>query len=57
MDYATEYEQGFNVLVDTIKMLKANCEHEVILVQGNHDRTKVFIWLTLWIYILKLMII
>ena len=41
MDYATEYEQGFNVLVDTIKMLKANCEHvEVILVQGNHDRTK-----------------
>ena len=41
MDYASEYELGFNVLVDTIKMLKANCEHvEVILVQGNHDRTK-----------------
>ena len=41
MDYASEYELGFNVLVDTIKMLKANSQHvEVILVQGNHDRTK-----------------
>jgi hypothetical protein len=41
MDYASEYELGFNILVDTIKMLKANSDHvEVILVQGNHDRTK-----------------
>lgn len=41
LDYASEYEMGFNILVDTIKMLKANAKHvEVILVQGNHDRTK-----------------
>lgn len=43
LDYASEYELGFAVLVDTIKMLKANSNHvEVILVQGNHDRTKSF---------------
>jgi len=43
LDYASEYELGFSILVDTIKMLKANCNHvEVILVQGNHDRTKSF---------------
>ena len=41
LDYASEYEMGFNILVDTIKMLKTNSKHvEVILVQGNHDRTK-----------------
>ena len=41
LDYASEYEMGFNILVDTIKMLKTNAKHvEVILVQGNHDRTK-----------------
>ena len=41
LDYASEYEMGFNLLVDTIKMLKTNSKHvEVILVQGNHDRTK-----------------
>jgi len=43
LDYSSEYELGFAVLVDTIKMLKANSNHvEVILVQGNHDRTKSF---------------
>lgn len=43
LDYASEYELGFAILVDTIKMLRANCnEVEVILVQGNHDRTKSF---------------
>ena len=43
VDYASEYELGFAILVDTIKMLKANSNHvEVILVQGNHDRTKSF---------------
>jgi hypothetical protein len=43
LDYASEYELGFAVLVDTIKMLKTNSNHvEVILVQGNHDRTKSF---------------
>ena len=43
LDYASEYELGFSILVDTIKMLKANSNHvEVILVQGNHDRTKSF---------------
>ncbi len=43
LDYASEYELGFAILVDTIKMLKANADTvEVILVQGNHDRTKSF---------------
>jgi len=43
IDYATEYEAGFAILSDTIKMLKANSiTVEVILVQGNHDRTKGF---------------
>jgi len=43
LDYASEYELGFAILVDTIKMLKTNSNHvEVILVQGNHDRTKSF---------------
>lgn len=40
-DYASEYEAGFSALVDSIKFLltKAN-DVRVILVQGNHDRTK-----------------
>lgn len=43
MDYAQEYEAGFNLLVDTIKMLLANSQVvRVVLVQGNHDRTKSF---------------
>jgi hypothetical protein len=41
VDYAHEYELGFALLVDTIKALKTVCkELHVILVQGNHDRTK-----------------
>ena len=41
LDYASEYELGFALLVDTISLLKLYCnELEVILVQGNHDRTK-----------------
>ncbi len=41
--YDHEYEVGFDILVDAIQKLKrvAN-EVEVILVQGNHDRTKSF---------------
>jgi hypothetical protein len=43
LDYASEYELGFSLLVDTITMLNSNSkEVEVILVQGNHDRTKSF---------------
>lgn len=41
VDYAHEYELGFAILVDTIAMLKNVCkEVHVVLVQGNHDRTK-----------------
>ncbi len=41
LDYASEYELGFAILADTIKMLKVNSiTVEVILVQDNHDRTK-----------------
>lgn len=43
IDYAEEYELGFAVLVDTINMLRQNANDvKVILVQGNHDRTKSF---------------
>jgi hypothetical protein len=43
VSYDQEYEIGFATLVDTIKMLKANCINvKIILVQGNHDRTKSF---------------
>ena len=43
MDYAEEYELGFAVLVDTINMLRQLCSNvTVVLVQGNHDRTKSF---------------
>ena len=41
LDYASEYELGFALLVDTISMLKLYANSvEVVLVQGNHDRTK-----------------
>jgi hypothetical protein len=43
MDYSSEYELGFSILVDTINMLRQNANHVVVvLVQGNHDRTKSF---------------
>jgi hypothetical protein len=43
MDYSSEYELGFVILVDTINMLRQNANHVVVvLVQGNHDRTKSF---------------
>lgn len=38
-----EYEKGFDILANTINYLVTQCkEIEVILVQGNHDRTKGF---------------
>jgi hypothetical protein len=41
VDYAHEYELGFELLVDTITMMKKLCNNiQVVLVQGNHDRTK-----------------
>lgn len=41
--YDNEYEEGFDLLVEAISYLAAVCESlEVILVQGNHDRTKSF---------------
>jgi hypothetical protein len=41
VDYAEEYEHGFDLLVQAIDFLKANSEEvQVILVQGNHDKTK-----------------
>ena len=43
MDYSEEYELGFSILVDTINMLRQYASHVVVvLVQGNHDRTKSF---------------
>ena len=43
LDYHSEYELGFAVLVDTINMLRQHCNDvTVVLVQGNHDRTKSF---------------
>lgn len=43
MDYADEYEVGFALLVDTINMLRQHSSTvQVVLVQGNHDRTKSF---------------
>ena len=43
MEYHSEYELGFSLLVDTINMLRQHCSTvTVILVQGNHDRTKSF---------------
>lgn len=41
--YDEEYEKGFDILANSINYLKTQCEElEVILVQGNHDRTKGF---------------
>jgi hypothetical protein len=43
MNYSEEYELGFAVLVDTINMLRKYASNvTVVLVQGNHDRTKSF---------------
>ena len=43
MDYSEEYELGFAVLVDTINRLRQIANNvTVVLVQGNHDRTKSF---------------
>lgn len=43
VEYHTEYEEGFDLLVHTIGYLGSICKKlEVILVQGNHDRTKSF---------------
>jgi hypothetical protein len=43
MDYSEEYELGFSILVDTINMLRQYVNQVVVvLVQGNHDRTKSF---------------
>lgn len=40
-DYASEYEAGFQVIVKACEYFLQNAnEVEVILVQGNHDRTK-----------------
>jgi hypothetical protein len=41
VDYAQEYEHGFDLLVQTIDFLRRYSKsQDVILVQGNHDRTK-----------------
>lgn len=41
--YDNEYEEGFDLLVTAIGILKSFSKKvEVILVQGNHDRTKSF---------------
>lgn len=43
VSYDEEYETGFDLLVKAISLLEHNAkEVEVILVQGNHDRTKSF---------------
>ncbi len=41
--YDEEYERGFDILANTINFLLTQAkEIEVVLVQGNHDRTKGF---------------
>jgi hypothetical protein len=41
--YDNEYEEGFDLLVGAIQLLNLNATNiEIILVQGNHDRTKSF---------------
>jgi DNA repair exonuclease SbcCD nuclease subunit len=43
VSYDHEYEEGFDILVQAISFLSAMCDSlEVVLVQGNHDRTKSF---------------
>lgn len=42
-EYGEEYEHGFDLLVRAIEILYKHCENvEVLLVQGNHDKTKSF---------------
>lgn len=42
-DYSHEYEEGFDLLVNAISYLREHCNYvDVVLVQGNHDRTKSF---------------
>jgi len=41
--FDSEYEEGFDLLVNAISYLRDNCDAlKVVLVQGNHDRTKSF---------------
>lgn len=41
VDYAEEYEMGFSLLASVIRMFTAFANNvKVVLVQGNHDRTK-----------------
>lgn len=41
--YDEEYERGFDILANTLNFLVSQVEEiEVVLVQGNHDRTKGF---------------
>jgi len=41
--YDEEYEKGFDILANTINYLVTQAQYvEVVLVQGNHDRTKGF---------------
>ncbi len=43
VSYDNEYEEGFDLLVEAITYLSVIAEDvEVVLVQGNHDRTKSF---------------
>jgi hypothetical protein len=43
VSYDNEYEEGFDLLVEAITYLSVIVEDvEVVLVQGNHDRTKSF---------------
>ena len=43
VEYAQEYEHGFDLLVQAINFLQTRCKTvEVLLVQGNHDKTKSF---------------
>lgn len=43
VEYAQEYEHGFDLLVQAINFLQTRCNRvEVLLVQGNHDKTKSF---------------
>jgi hypothetical protein len=43
MSYSEEYEAGFVLLVDTINLLRNHSNNvHIVLVQGNHDRTKSF---------------
>lgn len=43
MEYDSEYELGFSILVDSINIQRKYCNNvTVVLVPGNHDRTKSF---------------